>query len=138
MLNYSLLFNMEKLSGSIYLNSVFMGLFRFGVNIAAIFADKKWQCLGRKTMHLFAEVVSIIGLSCLLFIFYFNYQFEFRTPMAAIIIGVMGMTTLLYVTTLMLMSELFPTGIRNISFSFGQVIRPSSYNISFRYSLVSE
>jgi len=33
-MNYSLLFNMEKLSGSIYWNSVFMGLFRYSCNLA--------------------------------------------------------------------------------------------------------
>ncbi|CAD5223887.1 unnamed protein product [Bursaphelenchus okinawaensis] len=121
MLNYSLLFNMEKLSGSIYLNTIFMGIFRYGVNFAAIIADKRYKWLGRKAIHGLSEVVSIIALILLITVYVLDVQAQVRTLITCIIILVMGMSTLMYVTTGMLASELFPTGIRNISFSFGQV-----------------
>ncbi|CAD5231345.1 unnamed protein product [Bursaphelenchus xylophilus] len=121
MLNYSLIFNMEKLSGSIYLNTIFMGLFRYGVNFAAIAADKNFKWLGRKAVHGFAEGVSILALVLLITLYVLDIQTQYRSLITVTIILVLGMTTLLYVSNGLLSSELFPTGIRNLSFSFGQV-----------------
>jgi hypothetical protein len=46
---------MEKLSGSIYINSVIMGSFRYALNLITAFADMRFKWLGRKLVHAIAE-----------------------------------------------------------------------------------
>lgn len=57
---------MEKLSGSIYMNSVIMGTFRYSLNILTAIGEKKYKWLGRKVVHSIAE--GFIMLALLFFI----------------------------------------------------------------------
>lgn len=66
LLTYSLLFNMEKLSGSIYMNSIIMGSFRYALNLITAVSDMKFKWLGRKLVHSIAE--GFIMLALLFFI----------------------------------------------------------------------
>lgn len=120
-LNYSLLFNMEKLSGSLYWNSIFMGLFRYACNLAIAFADIKFEWVGRKFAHAVAQAFSFVALEICAFIYLFGYQVDFANVVRAGVLSVIGVCSLLYTTNGICSNELFPTCIRNTSFSFGQV-----------------
>ncbi|KAI1712227.1 sugar transporter domain-containing protein [Ditylenchus destructor] len=120
-LNYSLLFNMEKLSGSLYWNSIIMGLFRYSCNLAIAFLDIKFEWIGRKFAHAVAQAFSFVALEICAFIFIMGYHVEFANVVRAGVLSVIGVCSLLYTTNGICSNELFPTCIRNTSFSFGQV-----------------
>ncbi|KAI6190560.1 MFS domain-containing protein [Aphelenchoides bicaudatus] len=122
LITYSLLFNMEKLSGSIYMNSIIMGCFRYTLNLITAIADKRVKWLGRKTVHAIAEGFIMLALLFFITVYLLGMQKDLRLACSLAILSVMGQTTLLFSTNGVISSELFPTGIRNTSFSFGQVL----------------
>ena len=68
LLNYGLMFNMEKLSGSLYWNNVIFGILRWFINISAGLADYFLECFGRKMvnssamMYIVPALVAIIAI----------------------------------------------------------------------------
>ncbi|KAK6037410.1 hypothetical protein COOONC_25085 [Cooperia oncophora] len=60
LVNYGLLFNMEKLSGSLYWNNTMFGVIRYGINILVGAGDYFCRCVGRKLVH-FVAITTIIG-----------------------------------------------------------------------------
>uniref|UniRef100_A0A7E4ZW98 MFS domain-containing protein n=1 Tax=Panagrellus redivivus TaxID=6233 RepID=A0A7E4ZW98_PANRE len=119
MVVYSLMFNMEKLSGSLYLNNVILGCIRYSFNLLASVTDLKFPCIGRKFMHKFA-VFWVAGP--LLSVFIIKY-FGFALPTLSNILTLVGMAmcSQLFVVVLVGSSELFPTPIRNTASSFQQI-----------------
>lgn len=63
---------MEKLSGSIYWNSVFMGCFRYACNLFIVLLDVKFQNLGRKFVHFFAQTFAAIALTFISVVYAFS------------------------------------------------------------------
>lgn len=63
---------MEKLSGSIYLNSAFFGLFRWSMNITVGAIDYFVKCAGRKKIHFFALAFIAISIAIAFAIFAFS------------------------------------------------------------------
>jgi hypothetical protein len=51
LITYSTVFNLEYLTGSVYLNTIIYGLFRYIINITIGFSDFKIKSLGRKTIN---------------------------------------------------------------------------------------
>lgn len=78
-LNYSLLFNMEKLSGSIYWNSIIMGSFRYVCNLTIAFCDRRFDWLGRKLVHLISNSFSAIALLVCTLVYLFSKFFPVCT-----------------------------------------------------------
>lgn len=68
LVTYALIYNMDKLSGSPYLNMILMGAFKYAMNLAIAFADLQFKWLGRKMSHLISEglVVAALGLYVIL------------------------------------------------------------------------
>ena len=64
---YALMFNMEKLSGSLYLNNVIYGIIRYSFNLSFGVADYKIPTMGRKLVHRIS--VSFVAFM-LLFVFF--------------------------------------------------------------------
>ncbi|KAE9546516.1 hypothetical protein FO519_010272 [Halicephalobus sp. NKZ332] len=64
--NYALIFNIEKLSGSVYLNNVIFGVIRYFFNIVYGIIDYNCPSIGRKHIHRWA--ISFI-IAMLLFVF---------------------------------------------------------------------
>ncbi|KAI6185622.1 MFS domain-containing protein [Aphelenchoides besseyi] len=122
LVTYSLLFNMEKLSGSIYTNSLIMGGFRYTLNLITAISDIKFKWLGRKLVHALAEGAIILALLFFIVVYLLGKNEELRFFCSLAVLTVLANTTLLFSTNGVLSSELFPTGIRNLSFSFGQVM----------------
>ncbi|CAD5223480.1 unnamed protein product [Bursaphelenchus okinawaensis] len=135
-LNYSLLFNISKLSGSIYKNALFTAVGRYAVNLIAIFLDIKYQKIGRKTLHAIAE-----GLIIALFAVYiFGKLSDLKNSylLSLDLMAIICVTTILFVTGHLMSGELFPTGIRNISFSAGQLFSRCGVIISPQFFLLAE
>ncbi|VDK54219.1 unnamed protein product, partial [Anisakis simplex] len=115
-INYGLLFNMESLSGSIYINSIFFGAFRWALNIGAGAIDFFVPSVGRKVLHFISVgfiavcivinfIVMALGLK----------QFDFLIRYGAL--AAAAMCAQLYLTKTLAMVELYPTAIRNIATS---------------------
>jgi len=120
-MNYSLLFNMEKLSGSLYWNSIFMGCFRYSCNLAIAFADIRFEWLGRKFVHALADLLAAAALGFYVAVYVFGLQVTLATFTRMAVLGVIGVCSLLYTTNGIASNELFPTCVRNTSYSFGQL-----------------
>ncbi|KAI3417545.1 hypothetical protein GPALN_013265 [Globodera pallida] len=121
LMNYSLLYNMEKLSGSLYMNGVWTGAFRYSMNLAISFGDMRFKWLGRKFAHFLADALAATAL--LLYITLDLTGFKSAIPFVAnwSVLSVIGFCSVLFTTNGLAANELFPTGVRNASFSFGQV-----------------
>ncbi|KAK0412951.1 hypothetical protein QR680_006502 [Steinernema hermaphroditum] len=119
--NYGLLFNMEKVSGSIFWNSALIGLLRYAINLFAGLLDYKVKWIGRKAMHLGTFLPIVL---CTLFIVAIDvvgeqYEFAFYSRIA--ILGVCAVISQIYITNGVCSNELFPTSIRNLSYAFSQL-----------------
>ncbi|VDM28072.1 unnamed protein product [Toxocara canis] len=115
-INYGLLFNMESLSGSIYLNSVFFGLFRWVLNIGAGAVDYFIKSAGRKVLHFFSVGFIAVCITINFFVFAFElHEYDFLIRYCAL--AAAAMCAQLYLTKTLAMVELYPTAIRNIATS---------------------
>lgn len=99
-----------------------MGSFRYTLNLITAFADIKFKWLGRKLVHSIAEGFIMLALLFFIIVYMAGKQHELRFVASLAVLSVMGQTTLLFCTNNVLSNELFPTGIRNLSFSWGQVL----------------
>ncbi|VDM43085.1 unnamed protein product [Toxocara canis] len=135
-INYGLLFNMEKLSGSIYLNSAFFGLFRWSMNIVAGAIDYFIKSVGRKMIHFFALafIAACVAIAFCVFAFGLS-DWMFLVRYCAL--GAAAMSSQLYLTKTVVMVELYPTAIRNIATSFmgllsrvGNILAPQLFYLA--------
>uniref|UniRef100_A0A914CZR6 Uncharacterized protein n=1 Tax=Acrobeloides nanus TaxID=290746 RepID=A0A914CZR6_9BILA len=117
---YSLLFNIESLSGSIYWNSVLVAAIRFVANMSIASLERGIKCIGRKMIHFGSLVVVEIGLIILLSIIVTGTQAEFSLFSRIAALGIIGIASQFYIITAVVSNELFPTCIRNLSYSFTQ------------------
>ncbi|KAM3716256.1 Solute carrier family 22 member [Dirofilaria immitis] len=122
MINYGMLFSMEKLPGSIYINNIILGLIRYAVNIISSFTDYTQRWFGRRVAHTIPLTLTTIG-----FIIHFiiiclgrSADFEIFSRLATLI--AFAMMSQVYIITGMSGNELFPTPLRSMCFSFLQVI----------------
>uniref|UniRef100_A0A158Q6X0 MFS domain-containing protein n=1 Tax=Elaeophora elaphi TaxID=1147741 RepID=A0A158Q6X0_9BILA len=115
MINYGMLFSMEKLPGSIYTNNIMLGLIRYSVNIISSFTDYTQRWFGRRVAHtkqsLFDLLPLILGL---------GVELEIISRIATLM--AFAMMSQVYIITGMSGNELFPTPLRSMCFSFLQVI----------------
>ncbi|VIO95417.1 Uncharacterized protein BM_BM59 [Brugia malayi] len=133
-ISYGLVFNMEKLSGSIYLNTIIVGSLRYAINLICAIIDIKFIWAGRRLLHglsMFFIAISL-GFVFLIILFGFNLQTIIRiTALSAA-----AMCSQIYILNAVTPSELFPTAIRNKEIGFiqtfnriGNIIAPQIFVI---------
>ncbi|PAV79019.1 hypothetical protein WR25_23011 isoform A [Diploscapter pachys] len=120
-INYGILFNLEKLSGSIYWNSVYTGLMRYACNLTFGYADLKFHRVGRKFVHTSGLVVVLISLAVVISAYYFEMNHELNMVITILILLASSMTSQIYIADGIVANELFPTPIRNLGYSFVQL-----------------
>uniref|UniRef100_A0A0K0FM85 Solute carrier family 22 member 15 (inferred by orthology to a human protein) n=1 Tax=Strongyloides venezuelensis TaxID=75913 RepID=A0A0K0FM85_STRVS len=115
--NYGTMFNMEKLSGSVYTNSILMGSLRYVLNLVVAFSDTRVPKLGRR--HILSSSCYAIGSAALLIviIYAFNMKESLEVGVRILQILLVAFTSQLYVTSGIVSAELFPTQVRNLSYS---------------------
>ncbi|KAK6025473.1 hypothetical protein OSTOST_08625 [Ostertagia ostertagi] len=144
LVNYGLLFNMEKLSGSLYWNNTMFGVrfilcrvIRWAINILVGAGDYFCRCVGRKLVH-FVAITSIIGALAIICALYLgDHQLDQAWVIRYCTIAITSMTSQLYIAKFMITTELFPTAIRNIASSalavssrFGTIIAPQLFYLA--------
>uniref|UniRef100_A0A1I7XYN5 MFS domain-containing protein n=1 Tax=Steinernema glaseri TaxID=37863 RepID=A0A1I7XYN5_9BILA len=148
--SYALIFNMDKLSGSIYWNSVFYGVFRYAMNILTGLADYfGGRRTGRKVIHNVSLVYVLCALGTVFVSSFFrkspltckkpkigeislNFcgdvatvtlaetQNEWMTRIATLTAA--AMCSQLFLSAIVTTNELFPTAVRNLASSFTSFI----------------
>ncbi|KAI1723329.1 sugar transporter domain-containing protein [Ditylenchus destructor] len=118
-ISYALIFNMEHLSGSIFLNSAFFGLFRYSMNLMVGSLDYFVPKVGRKTVHQGALSFIVIALGIVFASKLF--QWDDANLLRITTLGAAAMCSQLYMVYAVVTSELFPTAVRNLAASFVQV-----------------
>ncbi|VDP50329.1 unnamed protein product [Heligmosomoides polygyrus] len=91
--NYGILFNMEKLSGSMYLNSIYTGLMRYACSLSLGYADLKWQRIGRKFVHTSGLVIVIISFAVVIFVYAFDLNHMLKEEVRILILLASSMTS---------------------------------------------
>ncbi|MCP9263559.1 hypothetical protein DINM_006837 [Dirofilaria immitis] len=87
---YALLFNLETISGSLYMNTSILGTFRYILNIMLATIDHAFTFVGHLTL-------------------------EFKGIIRILILTGMGTISILFIVNTLSCAELFPTAIRNLA-----------------------
>ncbi|CAD6196474.1 unnamed protein product [Caenorhabditis auriculariae] len=119
--NYGIMFNMEKLSGSIYWNSVWTGLMRYACNLGFGYADLKFTRIGRKFIHTSGLLVILASLAFVIISYIFHINHELKEEIRIAILLASSMTSQVYIADGIVGNELFPTPVRNLGYSFLQL-----------------
>ncbi|GMT05786.1 hypothetical protein PENTCL1PPCAC_27960, partial [Pristionchus entomophagus] len=117
LINYGILFNMDTISGSLYLNNIFFGIIRWGLNIFVGISDYKIKAAGRKILNTASETVN---LACLVFIFllyFYGLEFEYANALRIVTITVTAACGQVYIAKYITATELYPTSVRNLGCS---------------------
>ncbi|CEF67742.1 Solute carrier family 22 member 15 [Strongyloides ratti] len=119
--NYGIMFNMEKLSGSIYINMVITAALRYPLNLIIAYADIKFVNLGRKVVMI-TFILSITFSSLIIAVIYcIDKNIEMINTIRLLQLLIMTFTSQLYTVGSICSSELFPTPIRNMAFAVNQL-----------------
>ncbi|KAI6190298.1 MFS domain-containing protein [Aphelenchoides bicaudatus] len=118
-LTFATVFNLEYLTGSLYLNISMYGAFRYFINITVGVLDFHFTKLGRKLIN--NSFLSVILV--LLTIVAGSKLLGLDEPMLVrlCVLCSASLASQLYMLNAVITSELFPTGIRNVAASFIQL-----------------
>ncbi|GMT10669.1 hypothetical protein PFISCL1PPCAC_1966, partial [Pristionchus fissidentatus] len=137
LVNYGILFNMEKLSGSLYLNNIFFGIIRWAMNISVGVLDYFIEKMGRKILNSFAEIFNITCLLLISIIYFYNLSHEYASLIRIAAISATAMCAQVYIAKFMTATELYPTSVRNlgasalsISSRIGTILGPLLFYLS--------
>lgn len=131
-ISYGLVFNMEKLAGSPYLNTVIVGSLRYSINLVCAFVDIRFAWAGRRLLHGFSMGFISASLGLVFCIEVFGLNLPGLVRITALSAAAMG--SQIYILNAVAPSELFPTPIRNVGIGFiqtwnriGNIIAPQIF-----------
>lgn len=137
LINYSIMFNLGAVAGSIYINSILIGLLRYSFSLFSGFLDYKFERFNRKMCH---GLCSIVTISIIVTIIAFCLTDTTSTFSSLIRVGVLlscAMTSQAIIVASIASNELMPTAIRSISYStaqlcsrFGIVFAPHVFHLN--------
>ncbi|CAJ0567986.1 unnamed protein product, partial [Mesorhabditis spiculigera] len=117
-INYGIMFNFEKMSGSIYMNMVYTGLIRWATNVAFAWLDYRHKWCGRKFVHWFGLLFIVLPLLLVIGAHYYEMSEQLSFWIRISILIAVSMTSQIYIAATILSNEIFPTPIRNLGYSF--------------------
>uniref|UniRef100_A0A1I7TSC4 MFS domain-containing protein n=1 Tax=Caenorhabditis tropicalis TaxID=1561998 RepID=A0A1I7TSC4_9PELO len=137
LINYSIMFNLGAVAGSIYMNSILIGLLRYSISLFSGFLDYKFEKFDRKMCH---GICSLLTISIIIAIIGFCLTDTTSTFSSLIRVGVLlscAMTSQAIIVASIASNELMPTAIRSISYStaqlfsrFGIVVAPHVFHLN--------
>lgn len=133
-ISYGLVFNMEKLSGSVYLNTIIVGALRYAINLVCAVIDIRFLWAGRRLLHGFSMFFIAISLGVVFMITVLGL--DLQTVIRITALSAAAMCSQIYILNAVTPSELFPTAIRNQEIGFiqtwnriGNIIAPQIFVI---------
>ncbi|CAJ0580435.1 unnamed protein product, partial [Mesorhabditis spiculigera] len=119
--SYALLFNMEDIGGSIYMNTIAMGVFRLVINLCSAAADLKLPWLGRKKAHKFFCFYSIATLLIALVADRIGVEDAWAVVIRYMLLSTASMVCQMFAIVSVVCNEVFPTPVRNLAYAMSQV-----------------
>ncbi|KAF8354817.1 hypothetical protein PRIPAC_96440 [Pristionchus pacificus] len=116
--NYGIMFNTEKISGSIYVNGFFFGAIRWMVNLVIGYLDVKYPGCTRKRVASFSKTFNLICLSTIIVIFALGVQQSFALVIRIASIIIFVFCGPIFTSMFLACTELYPTSVRNVGSSF--------------------
>ncbi|CAI4231853.1 unnamed protein product [Auanema sp. JU1783] len=121
MVNYGLVFNMESLAGSLFLNSVLMGMLRWVLNILTGLLDYKYKGLGRKPVHLLSQMTTAFSVGSAALIYYFEVEEDYKGFIRYAAIIAISTASQVFITKAVVSVEYYPTVVRNSALAIQSV-----------------
>ncbi|CAJ0572824.1 unnamed protein product, partial [Mesorhabditis spiculigera] len=118
---YGLFFNLEKLSGTIYEKMVMLSICRTVLNMTLAALDYKIECLGRLKAHYMFAVYVVFGLGCVVVMQYTGLDREFDDVVKYLALTAISVAAMILLTNQVVVSEIYPTPIRNKAFAVAQM-----------------
>ncbi|VDK85767.1 unnamed protein product [Litomosoides sigmodontis] len=112
---YGLLFNLEKVSGSLYMNTSILGAFRYILNIMLATVDHAFTSVGRKFVHTMSIIIFIISIAFVLVLIRTDHTWDFEGLIRVLTLTGMGTISILFIVNTLSCAELFPTVVRNLA-----------------------
>lgn len=123
LITYSLMFNMNSLGGSTYINMVFSGILRWTVGATVASLDHFGKShIGRIRLHMITFGFVTLCLSINFFIFFLGLNHEMEWVIRSLALVGFGTTGCLFLQLSLSISELFPTAIRSLASSHSNVV----------------
>ncbi|KAF1758893.1 hypothetical protein GCK72_015353 [Caenorhabditis remanei] len=108
------MYNMEKLSGSLYWNSAAIGASRWVVNIIVSIADYKLHWFGRKLINILSMLFTLASLGVMAVYMYTGHGGSILAIGTTVAIA---MCSQLFIAKYLMVNELYPTAVRNVAVS---------------------
>ncbi|CAB3396713.1 unnamed protein product [Caenorhabditis bovis] len=116
--NYGFVFNIEKLSGSIYVNALLMGSLRWTLNIFIGLLDIKVHTIGRKLIHFVSKLTIALCVFVIFLAYYFDIDEEYSLIIRISTLLASATASQVFITKTIVLMEFYPTVIRNSAVSF--------------------
>lgn len=137
LINYSIMFNLGAVAGSIYMNSILIGLLRYSISLFSGFLDYKFEKFNRKMCHGICSLVTIAIIVAIIAFCLTNTTSLFSSLIRAGVLLSCAMTSQAIIVASIASNELMPTAIRSISYStaqlfsrFGIVVAPHVFHLN--------
>ncbi|XGW26799.1 hypothetical protein V3C99_007408 [Haemonchus contortus] len=137
MINYGLIFNIETLSGSFFVNSILMGFIRWSINIAFGVLDFKWKACGRKAVHLVSQASIAVALGAIAITYLLDLEVTYTSVIRVATIFAAATTSQIFITKTISAIEYYPTVVRNSGLAFkstcsrlGTILAPQLFIVS--------
>lgn len=137
-INYGLLFNMEKLSGSIYANNIFLGFVRYIISIVSAAIDYTQKWFDRRLAHTLPLIFITIGFLVNFIIICLGGTVSFETIARTAVLLSFAVTGQIYIINAITSNELFPISLRSTCYSFLQVVSRVGVIIAPQLFLLAE
>ncbi|KAL4003457.1 Sugar transporter family protein [Acanthocheilonema viteae] len=112
---YGLLFNLEKVSGSLFMNTSILGAFRYILNIMLATVDHAFTFVGRKFIHTMSIIIFILSIALIVVLIKTDLTLHFKGLIRILTLTAMGTISMLFIVNILSCSEVFPTVIRNLA-----------------------
>uniref|UniRef100_A0A0N4ZF95 MFS domain-containing protein n=1 Tax=Parastrongyloides trichosuri TaxID=131310 RepID=A0A0N4ZF95_PARTI len=119
--NYGILFNMDKMSGTIYQNMLITAALRYPLNILIAICDIKISNIGRKAVMLTFILLITACSTSIAIILSLGKGSIMGTFIRVMQLLIITFTSQLYTVGSICSSELFPTPIRNMAYAVNQL-----------------
>ncbi|KAE9420112.1 hypothetical protein Angca_004881, partial [Angiostrongylus cantonensis] len=136
-INYGLVFNIELLSGSFFINATIMGAIRWIINIVFAVLDFKSMLVGRKLVHFISQLSIAVFLGVITIVYLLDLKDDLTSVIRFSTILATATTSQTFITKTISAMEYYPTVVRNSGLALkstwsrvGTIVAPQLFLLS--------